>query len=267
MDFVQAAILGVAQGVAEWIPISSEGITVLLGAVFFRGVTITELVHFSLFLHLGTFLAALAYFYKDVWELLRGTLFYRRADKATKKLINFYITTTVVSGVVGMLVLRAMRGLEDWISPTTRGVLVVLGGMLLITGVVQLRRRTNGERTAADVGLTDGIVAGIAQGISVIPGISRSGMTVATLLLRGVDDKPSLKLSFIMSLPVVLAGNVVLNTSEFVLTIQSLVSLVLAFIFGLLVIRYLLKAAERLRFGWFMLLFGGLVIASAFLTG
>jgi len=82
-----------------------------------------------------------------------------------------------------------------------------------------------------------------------------------------VDDKPSLKLSFIMSLPVVLAGNVVLNTSEFVLTIQSLVSLVLAFIFGLLVIRYLLKAAERLRFGWFMLLFGGLVIASAFLTG
>jgi undecaprenyl-diphosphatase len=111
--------------------------------------------------------------------------------------------------------------------------------------------------------ITDSVMAGVAQGISVIPGISRSGFTVATLLLRDIDDAQSLKLSFIMSLPVVLMGNILLNTSQFVFTLQSFVALVLAFGFGFLTIHFLLKTAEKTPFGWFMIFFGFLVSASA----
>jgi hypothetical protein len=89
MNFLEAAILGIVQGVAEWIPISSEGVTVLLGAKFFTGITITELIRFSLFLHLGTFFAALVYFREDVSDLVRKTINYKKTDEETKKLIQW----------------------------------------------------------------------------------------------------------------------------------------------------------------------------------
>ncbi len=262
MGFLESAILGIAQGVAEWIPISSEGITVLLGEHLFDGVTLTELIRLSLYLHLGTFFAALIYFHKDVLGLLKRAAHYKKAEKETQKLINFYVIATVISGVVGIFMLKAIEGLDAWLNLTTKSVLIALGIMLVTTGLVHLRRRGGGGRSASNLEVTDGIMAGIAQGISVVPGISRSGFTVAALLLRNINDALSLKLSFIMSLPVVLIGNIFLNTSRFAFTPQSFIGLMLAFGFGLLTIHILLKVADKFPFGWFMVFFGLLVITS-----
>ncbi|MDD5710701.1 MAG: undecaprenyl-diphosphate phosphatase [Candidatus Colwellbacteria bacterium] len=265
MEFLEAIFLGITQGVAEWIPISSEGITVLLGEHLFDGITLTELIRLSLYLHLGTFLAAFIYFRKDVLGLLKQSLHYQGADTGTKRLINFYAVATLVSGIVGIVILKVIERLDAHLDLTTKSVLTGLGIMLLITGIVHLRRRGGGSRTDADINATDGVIAGIAQGVSVIPGISRSGFTIAALLLRNINDTQSLRLSFIMSLPAVLAGNIFLNTSEFALTPSFLISLVLAFGFGLLTIHFLLKLAEKFSFGWFMAVFGVLVLISAWI--
>jgi undecaprenyl-diphosphatase len=265
MDFFEAAILGVVQGVAEWIPIGSKGVIILLGEHFFEGVTVAELIRFALYLHLGTFFAALIYFRKDVLGLFQKLIHYRKADKESQRLVVFFMVTTLVSGAVGISLLKAIESLETWLNFTTKGVLVGLGTMLMVTGLVHLRRRGGGTRPTGDLNVIDGIIAGVAQGVAVIPGISRSGLTIASLLFRNINDTLSLKLSFVMSLPVVLAGNILLNTSGFALTPQSFLSLVLAFGVGLATIHSLLKIANKLPFGWFMLFFGFLVITSVFL--
>ena len=265
MGFLEAIVLGITQGIAEWIPISSEGLIVLLGVNFFDGVTATELIRLALYLHMGTFLAALIYFRKDVWRLTKQLFNYKKTNKETKKLLNFYIIATLVSGGVGFLILKAIEELEAWVDLTTKGILITLGILLLATGFVQLRRRGGGERSLIDLKPSDGVIAGIAQGISALPGVSRSGLTISTLLLRRLGETHALKMSFIMSLPVVLAGNILLNTSRFALTLESFVSLLLAFGFGFLTIHFLLKVAERFQFGWFVIFFGVLVLGSIFI--
>ncbi|OGY56730.1 MAG: hypothetical protein A2Y84_01400 [Candidatus Colwellbacteria bacterium RBG_13_48_8] len=265
MNLIEAIVLGIVQGIAEWVPISSEGLTVLIGVRFFENITLTELIRLSLFLHLGTLLAALVYFKRDVIHLLKELFNYKKTDPTTRKLLNFYLIATVASGGLGAVILKAIEGFEGYVDLTAKSIVVLLGILLFVTGLAQLRRSAGGYKSPKDLKLSDGLALGVAQGISVLPGLSRSGLTVSTLLLRGFDDTHSLKLSFIMSLPIVLVGNILLNTSEFALTLTSLVSLLFAFAFGLLAIHLLLKIAQRVKFGWFVLLFSFLVIGSIFI--
>ena len=137
--------------------------------------------------------------------------------------------------------------------------------MLLITGILQLKRREDGHRKPEDANLADSIVLGVAQGFSALPGLSRSGLTVASLLLRDFGDKYALQMSFIMSLPVVLAGNILLNTSNFALTIESFISLLFSFIFGIATMHVFIKFAKKVQFGWFVIAFSAIVAVSALL--
>lgn len=266
MNLLEAIILGATQGISEWLPISSEGLTVLLGVNFFDGITATELIRLSLYLHFGTFMAALIYFRRDVLNLLKDVFRYRKLDKGQKNTVNFYIVATLVSGAIGLALLRAIEGVEGLldIESTGRIIMIALGFLLLVTGIFQLKSSSGGERSASEATLADGLITGIAQGFSVLPGLSRSGLTVSTLLLRNFKDTHSLKLSFILSLPIVFVGNILLNTTSFVLTAELFVALFLSFILGLSTIHVLLKLAERIQFGWFVLIFAALVFVAAF---
>lgn len=265
MNLIEAIILGIAQGVTEWIPISSEGVTVLLGVKFFGGITLTELIKLSLYLHLGTFLAATVYFRKDIVELTKQLVRYPKADAKTKATLNFYVITTIISGVLGVSILKAVELLEGSLDFSSKAIIVGLGIFLIVTGMVQLKNKIEGQRNPGDANLTDSILTGVAQGIAVLPGFSRSGMTVATLLLRGFKDNQSLRMSFILSLPVVLVGNILLGTVKFALTAELFVAVALSFLTGLICIHFLLKFAERIKFGWFVVFFGALVLISAFI--
>ncbi|MBU2101295.1 undecaprenyl-diphosphate phosphatase [Patescibacteria group bacterium] len=265
MDFLEAIVLGIVQGIAEWIPISSEGLTTLIAVNLLEGSTLNEIITVSLYLHLGTFFAALIYFKKDVVYLIKQVFQYKKADEETKNLINFYVIATLVSGGLGLLILKGITGLESVIALSQGAILMALGILLVATGLLQVWRKYEGERDPADLKLSDGVIVGIAQGLAVVPGLSRSGLTVSVLLLRKFKDTQALKLSFILSLPIVLIGNVVLNTSQFIFTWGSLIGLVMSFIFGLITIHFLLRLSERFQFGWFVLLFGILVMASVFI--
>jgi undecaprenyl-diphosphatase len=261
---IEHLVLGITQGIAEWIPVSSEGFITLIKANFFGEVNIVEIVKVALFLHMGTFLAALVYFRKEVWEILKNVFRYQKVSSEKKKIINFLFIATLISGIIGFLILNSLERLEGLVSSTSTITLVV-GLLLLITAFLQIKSKGGTSREVKDLNFIDSLSLGIVQGLAALPGLSRSGLTVSTLLLRKVEEKSSLKLSFLLSLPIVFAGNILLNLEYFNLSLNSLVGLAGSFIFGIITIHYLLKLAGKVNFGWFVFIFGILMVIAAFI--
>jgi len=117
-------------------------------------------------------------------------------------------------------------------------------------------------RSADGLKVSDGIILGFTQAAAVLPGLSRSGLTVAVLLLRGFRDPEALRLSFLMSIPIVLAGNIILNLGQMHFDAASLVGIASAAVVGFLTMKLLLGFARRVNFGYFALVFGMLTIVS-----
>ncbi|MCA9404472.1 MAG: undecaprenyl-diphosphate phosphatase [Candidatus Omnitrophica bacterium] len=257
-------ILGVIQGIAEWLPISSEGMILLAKNTFLHsGDSFGESIRQALYLHLGTFFAALIYFRADVGKLLKGVVNFRGQDTETRNIFVFLFLSTLISGCLGLLLLKTV---EDFAESFTTGSKVIVGliGLLLIgTGFLELRAKHGGYRHASDLRTRDGVILGITQGFAALPGFSRSGLTVSALLLCKFDRDFALRLSFLMSLPIVLAGNIVKNWKAlFEFSPDLLVGVGTAFVFGLATIHLLLKVAKKINFGIFVIVFGILTLIS-----
>jgi len=262
LTILQTLILGIVQGITEWIPISSSAAIVLILSNFYQ-ITSTEiLVRTALFFHMGTFLAALVYFRKDVVELIKNLFNYKYTDQTQKRTIRFLFISTVVSGIVGIVLIKTLYSFEDVITLTGKTISFAVGVLLLFTALIQLKIRQGGIKRERNLKMNDGIFLGLMQGIAVLPGISRSGITVSTLLLKKFDDTTALRLSFLMSLPIVLIGNIVLNLEDFVFSTTGLYGILAAFVFGLLTIHTLMKLSKKINFGWFIFIFAILMMAS-----
>lgn len=260
---MESIVSGVVQGVTEWLPVSSEGILVLIKANFFnKSFEIGEAIQYALFLHLGTFFSALIYFRKEVIRLIKELFCYRSLREERKNLLWFYFLVTAISGIVALAVLKALESLAGSFKVTGQIVTFGIGVLLLFTSFLQFKAST-GTRTEKEVKKADGIFLGLIQGFSILPGLSRSGLTVAGLLLRKFQDTDSLKLSFIMSLPVVLGGNLLLNLEKMAISFESLIGFMLSFLMGILTIHFLLKLAKKVRFAWFVLIFAAITMAAA----
>ena len=261
----KSIILGAVQGLAEWLPISSEGLILLTNIKFFGGGELTDMIKQALFLHLGTFLAALIYFRSDVVKLVKTLFSYSSSDTETKKIFNFLFLATLISGILGFILLELLGNLESSIELTGKVVTLIIGLLLLVTGIMQIRSSDFGLREAVDLKLKDSILLGLVQGLASLPGFSRSGLTVSTLLLRKFEKAAALRLSFLLSLPVVLVGNIVLNFERFSVRIEDILGLISSFVVGILTIHLLLNLAKRINFGYFVMIFGVLAIISVLL--
>ncbi|MCH6546218.1 MAG: undecaprenyl-diphosphate phosphatase [Deltaproteobacteria bacterium] len=259
---IQGIVLGIIQGITEWLPVSSEGLIVLAKMRLFGGKDIGDMIHLALFLHLGTFLAALIYFRKEVFTLIKATFQYKRTSQEHQALIRFLLVTTLVSGVVGVLFLQTLVHLEDSLAVSGKVITILIGLLLLITAGFQLTKRESSSKGPQDTTLTDALILGIVQGFSVLPGLSRSGLTISALLLRKFDDTHALTLSFLMSLPVVLGVNIVLNVGDLLVNETTLWGCLFAFLFGLVTIHLLLSLSKKINFAYFVLFFGLLMIVS-----
>jgi len=264
-DMLEQIILGAIQGITEWLPISSEGIIILVKNRFFSGTDYETIIRQALFLHLGTFLAALIYFRKDVLSLIRVLFNYRSADSETKKVFNFLLIATLISGFFGFVLLRFFAGLGEGLFLSTKAATLVIGLALLVTAGLQIRAGKGSHRRRKEPTIKEGILLGLIQGLATLPGLSRSGLTVSALLLRGFNGGRALKLSFLMSLPIVLGGNIILNFNQFIFSSEMLLGLLFSFVFGILTIDLLLKLAKKINFGYFVLVFGLLIIISVFI--
>ena len=263
----EAFILGSIQGITEWLPVSSEGVLVLVKSNFFPSdAGLEELIRQSFFLHLGTFFAALLYFRKEVVRIVYSFFNYRKAKTEDQMLIQFLLLSTLISGLLGMILLYLIGEIDALIDMRSQLINLFVGLLLLITAFIQLRAPTRGQKNFSDLTLKDGWILGIAQGLSALPGFSRSGLTVSMLLLRNYDKEAALRLSFLMSLPIVLGANIILNAEQMIsLNGASLIGIASSFVFGIITIGLLIKLARNINFGLFVLFFGLLTIVSAFL--
>ncbi len=262
MNFLEPALLGIIQGFAEWLPISSEGVSSLVMMNFF-GKSLSEAVYLSLWLHTGTLLAALVYFRKEVLGIVKNLPSYARnsKDKAGyNSLTTFLVISTLITGLIGgPLLLLSLNNIDFSLNAA----MALIGILLVATGLLQIDKKTKGFRK--EIKIRDSITLGIVQAFSVLPGLSRSGLTTSALLFRKYEGKEALRLSFLMSIPVVLGAEIGLGLlGKVTLDLYSAVAILFAFASGLATIKILMKVAERINFGWFCVTLGLLAVMTLF---
>ena len=191
-----AAVLGFLQGLVEWLPVSSEGVVAGVYALIFDA-SLDDAVRFALWLHVGTVPSVLIALRRDIMDIVREFLTRPHTPSPT---LRFLVVATLVSGVVGLPLLLALSDISSLGGTAATG---LIGCFMLVTGYVQLRRREESdEHVREELNLVDSLLVGVAQGLSVIPGLSRSGMTVATLLRprEGSDEHVREELNLVDSL-------------------------------------------------------------------
>lgn len=264
---MEQIVLGITQGILEWIPVSSEGMIVLIKTLIFghQG-PLSKMISEALFLHLGSVLAATIYFRNDISRLFFALFKKSNDDESTRPLLIFLIIATLISGILGIILLMTLTQIIEHWPTSTQIIALAIGLCLIITGILQLLKKESGSRLTKDLNIKDSILLGIAQGFAALPGLSRSGLTVAALLFRQFGATQAIRISFLMSIPIVLAGNVVMNLGGNDFHPEHLVGLSFSFIFSLLTIDLLLKVARKINFGTFVIIVGVLLTLSVFVS-
>jgi len=170
------------------------------------------------------------------------------------------MASTTLTALIGIPIM--MLGLDKLNLPGKVATLII-GIFLIITGLLQLIR-AKVAILSREIRLTDAVPVGFLQGFSILPGISRSGITVSSLLLMGYDAKKAIRISFLMSIPVILIAEIgitLLNKIQF--DINSIIAILTSLFFGLITIRLLITTASRINFGYFCI-FIGLLSSFAF---
>ena len=268
MELIKAIILGLIQGLAEFLPISSSGHLAIFKYVL--GFDTDTGLLFDVLLHLGTLVAVFVAFYKDIFELIKEgfsiigqffkSLFGCLSKKAKwqpvvttpyRRFVMLVIVSTIPTGIMGIL-------LSDAINAAS-ATLIVPGILLLINGIQLLisDRLPDGALTEADASYGKAAIVGIAQGVATFPGISRSGTTITACLACGFKREFAVKYSFIMSIPAIL-GALVLELLDFApesLTasdwINYLTGTVIAGLVGYICIKTMLVIVRGKKFKYF----------------
>jgi len=251
MDAIQAVLLGVLQGITEWIPISSEGQTMLV-MMKWLGVSPTEALSYSILLHIGTMAAVLIRFRGEFVDALKNI---------DSRMTRILVISTVCTGITGLPLYFLFK--ESFSGG--REATLLIGTLLILTGLL-LRFKGSGSRKFEDMKTTDMIILGLAQGFSILPGVSRSGTTLTLLLMRNIRQDVALIISFMISVPAVL-GAVVLDHSIAAVPLGSAALAILAsFITGYLSMGLLIRFAEKVNFSRFCIAMGlvTLVLSSLF---
>lgn len=192
------AVLGILQGLTEFLPVSSSGHLVLLQSVLpgFR----EPGVLFHVTVHLATLCAVLLYFRRDVAALAGAAVMPGRADPSTMRLLRLVVIGTVPTALIGLLFAEALESLFSSVSTAA--------AMLLVTGVLLFATDRAPERNRGVEGMGAGhaIVIGLVQGMAIVPGISRSGATVAAGVFSGLGRDLALRYSFLLSIPAILGA-------------------------------------------------------------
>lgn len=223
--------------------------------VYVLGMPPSQALRLSIFIHTGTLLSATLYFGREMRDLLR-LVAGDRSKPEDIRLLTFLFLATMLTGLVGLpLYLLVKSAISEWLF------IVLTGSALIATGLIQRVGQVSGTRETRDLAPPDGLLTGLLQGLSALPGVSRSGMTLTALLVRGFKADEALRLSFILSIPAVaLAELGTLVTDGFPAVDASSVLLALAFSLAssLASMQLLLQIARRFRF-WALCITLGIV--------
>jgi undecaprenyl-diphosphatase len=242
---VKYIILGIIQGLTEFFPVSSSGHLVIFERLF--GIIEGE-VAITVIMHLGTILALGIFFLKDILKLLRDL-----------KLTAYVLLVTAITGIIGIAGKDFFEGLFK--SPR------MVSAALVVTGIILILTKKLSASQRNTLNIRDALMLGIAQGCAIIPGISRSGITVSALLFRKLDWETSFRFSFIASIPAVL-GAALLKAKDINFSLQAdggnlAAGFIFSFLSGLLALRLLkgiMAKAKWHYFGYYCLAVGVLAL-------
>ncbi|MFW5788187.1 MAG: undecaprenyl-diphosphate phosphatase [Halanaerobiales bacterium] len=235
MGFLKVIILGLVQGLTEFLPISSSGHLVIFQELLDIG---KEELTLDIFLHFGTVIPILIIFRKDVWDIITFK---------NKKLTWLILIGMAPTGLMGILLKDFFTGLFSSVR--------LVGFMLLITGLLLylVEKISKSRFNLKSMKWYHGVVVGIAQGMAIIPGISRSGSTIAAALFQGLDRESAARYSFLLSAPVIMGAGIlvlkdIMNVGLKDMSWLMIIAGVLAAAFsGYFAIKYLLQILKEGR--------------------
>lgn len=245
MDTLQAIILGVVQGLTEFLPVSSSGHLQLANEILGTDLNPESNLTFSLTLHAATVLSTIVILWAEIWKLLKGI--FSRTFTAEQAYVLKIIISMIPVGIVGLF-------FKDYIEAAFSSIAVV-GVMLLVTAALLTFAYYAKPRQKQELSYRDAFIIGLAQAVAVLPGLSRSGSTIATGLLLGNKKESVAQFSFLMVLPPIL-GNALLDClkGDFgggVETLPLVAGFVTAFITGCIACKWMIDIVKRGKLIWF----------------
>lgn len=262
MELFQAFILGMVQGLGEFLPISSSAHLILAPWLFGWP---DQGLAFDIALHWGTLVAVVTYFYKDIWLLIKGFLHSlapstrNLQDNIYQKLPWLIILATIPAAIIGKI-------FESQVETAFRNPLLI-AVTLSVVGVILLIADKYGSKikTLTDAKWVNALVIGLGQALAIVPGISRSGATITAGLLQGFTRQDAAKFSFLISIPIIFGAGVLKlpEISNIQNHSQVLVGFLSSTVFGFLAIKYMLKYISNRSFAiftWYRLILAGVII-------
>ena len=249
MMIIRSIILGILQGIGEFLPISSSAHLILIPYLLDWE---ESSMAFDIALHFGTLLAVLAIYFKEWWNLFIGAIKNVKSTKKTKegKLFWYLVAATIPAAVVGLL-------LDDIVENFFRGQIWLIALFLALMGILIYA----GDRWASkhykkkeiefeDITLKQAFLVGCSQAFAVFPGFSRSGTTILAGRLMGLSKEAITKFTFLLSVPII-AGAAILKLSDLVVTTEVLIGIATSFIVGVISIKFLLSYIKKHDFSIF----------------
>lgn len=246
MDVLEAIILGIIQGLTEFLPVSSSGHLELAKAILGDTSVPEESLTFTVVLHFATALSTLVIFRKEVAEICKGLFQFKWNDEL--KFSLKIIISMIPAVIVGLL-------FEKQLESFFGGKILLVGVMLLVTAVLLLLA-DKAKNTNKEVSFWNSVIIGISQAIAMLPGISRSGATISTSVLLGIDRTRAARFSFLMVVPLIfgkigkdiLGGDLNFQSSE-MLSIAA--GFIAAFIAGLLACKWMIAIVKKSKLSYF----------------
>ena len=243
-QLANTSVLGLIQGFTEWLPISSTGH--LRIAEHYLGSTTTPL--FNLILHLGTLVVVLSYFRKDIKNILTA-LVHLDFKSECGKMIPLIVVATIPTAVIGLIYVEF---LENTLQP-----LLIIGTTFIIGATLVYASRLGKEATET-ITFQTALIIGVAQGLAIFPGLSRSGATISTALLLGLKREKAFKFSFLLSIPAILGDTAVeafKQRGQIALsgigTAELLIAMLITIAVGYIAIRIVSKTVKSKKFHHF----------------
>lgn len=248
MDVVDAVILGIIQGLTEFLPVSSSGHLELGKAILGDQSVPEDSLLFTVVLHFATALSTLVVFRKDVWEIIYG-LFQFKWNKEMQFSLKIIISM-IPAVIIGVL-------FEEQLESLFGGSIAFVGAMLIVTAIL-LWFADRAKNTGKKVTFKDAFIIGISQAIAMLPGISRSGATISTSVLLGNDKGKAARFSFLMVVPLIF-GKITKDIMSGELSTETAnlstlgIGFIAAFIAGIIACTWMIKLVRNSKLKWFAL--------------
>lgn len=245
-EILETIILGIIQGLSEFLPISSSGHLELAKVIFNSDYNPEESMMVTVVLHVATALSTIVVYRKDIAEILKG-LFKFQWNEETQFTVKIIISM-IPAGFVGL-------AFKDQIEMLFDRNLLLIGGCLVLTALLLLFA-DRAKSTVKGVGFLDALIIGVSQAIAIMPGISRSGSTISTSVLLGIDRKKAARFSFLMAVPLILAaqakdlldGELSMGNIDMTALVAGFIA---AFITGLIACTWMIKLVQKSQLKYF----------------